>query len=227
MSRLCDCSFLTVEPLAPIAYCRDETCGQSFDVLNSFFERPLNQLPTPEDFFELYDLHTNEDATSRFKQDLVSEFASSYPRARDDYILSLLGQVNSIRDSVTEIDPNLTLVQLDFRAIVNLSGVYRERFTQIVEAISDWKHLPFMVEIGQYVANLYQDEDLLRQINDLVEQGLPYQLRLADYVKGLIADRTYLLSLLEEETVIGQDANNANLTWLRLVFPEALDVILE
>lgn len=227
MSRLCDCSFLTVEPLAPIAYCRNETCGQSFDVLNSFFERPLNQLPTPEDFFELYDLHTNEDATLRFKQDLVNEFRPSYSRARDDYIMSLLGQVNTIRDVVTEIDPNLTLTQLNFRAIVNIAGIYRERFTQIAEAISDWKHLPFMVEIGQYVANLYHDDDLIQQINDLIQQGLPYQLRLAEYVERLVADRAYLLRLLEDETIIGQDANNADLGWLRLVFPEALDVLLE
>lgn len=227
MSQHCDCSFLTKEPLTTVAYCKGDTCGTSKDVLNSFFERPLNQLPTPEDFFEFYDLHTNMEATLRFKQYLVEKFKLSYPRSRDDYLMNLLNQVNTIRDSVTEIEPGLNLKQLNLKDIVNLAGIYRERFTLIVDTISHWKHLPFMTQVGEYIADLYHDEDLHSEINDLVQQNLPYQLRLKEYLEGLIADRIYLSNLLEGETITGQEGNDPNLTWLRLVFPNALNILLE
>ena len=227
LSRHCQCSFLTQQPLARLAYCQKDACGRSEEILNSFFEHPFNQPPTPEDFFEFYDLHTNRKANLRFKEDLITNFSNIYPQAKEDYLANLLGEINNFIEIITEIDPNLTLVNLSPEAINGLVNIYRERFTRLAEATSNWKRIPFMVEVGQYVARLYKDESLLVKIGELVAQGRPYQLRLAGYLEGLIADLNYWLPFLNNNITIAQANRSPNLNWLRLVFPQALNVLLE
>jgi len=227
MSNVCQCSISTNKPIAPLAYCRGMTCGQPLKILNSFFERPLNQPPTAEDFFDFYDLHTDQTVGRAFRKRLTADFKTIYQKSRDDYLMELRTEVDNFSDTVRDINPDLSLTSTSPRDIIGVVMFYRDRFNRIASAASKWKDLLFMVEIGEYVADVYRDEDLRYEIQDLIKGARPYKQDLDDYVGNLFKDRQYIRSLHEREEIPRSYLSDPDIKWLTKVFPEQLDVLLK
>jgi hypothetical protein len=227
MSNACQCSVSLTKPTAPLAYCRGITCGQPLKILNSFFERPLDQIPTAEDFFDFYDLHTDQTVGRAFRKRLVADFETIYQKSRDDYLMELQLEVDAFRDIVTGIDPNLSLTSTSPKDIIGVVMYFRDRFNRIASAASKWKDLLFMVEIGEYVAGVYRDEDLRHEIQDLIKGARPYKQDLDDYVSNLVKDRQYIRSLHEKGEIPSSYLPDPDIKWLSKVFPEQLDVLLK
>lgn len=216
---------LTLRPEANLAYCHGKGCGSKAEILNSFFERPLNQIPTAEDFYEFYDLYTYTKTRAEVKTRIKADFNRIYPRAKDDYLMHVLDQLNIFRDLVIEIDPNLRILNKDLTYIANLAEQYREKVTQIADAVSHWEDLKFYFQIGNYIADVYQDTDLHIQIQDLEQQTMPYRLALDRYKEQTFVDARYWNTKLRDPTFLMQAQDESILEWMHLVFPKVAEII--
>lgn len=217
VNRFCQCSAITLKPLSQLAYCRRDRCGNSLQILNSFFERPINKSPTAEDFFEFYDLHTNRLLTRDYKSTLVTDFKRIYPRAKDEYLLDLIADINNLNDNLNNVD-EMTLVGKSRNEIILIADVYRQRFTLIAEAVATWREIPFQARVGEYIAAIYADRDLLVKIREQLNRTQVIARKLNSQLEGLIADRDYLQK---------RNFRHIDLDWLTQTFPQALDILLK
>lgn len=217
VNRFCQCSAITSKPLSRLAYCRRDRCGNSREILNSFFERPIDQNPTAEDFYEFYDLHTNRLLTKDLKSSLVSDFKRIYPRSKDEYLLDLISDLNDLNDHLNNID-EMTLTGKSINEIALIADAYRERFTLIAEAVTIWKEIPFQAKVGEYIATLYSDRDLTNKIREQLNRTQVMSHKLNSYLEGLVADRDYLKR---------RNFWHHDLNWLLQSFPQALDILLK
>lgn len=222
---LCQCTSITQKPIAPLAYCRS-SCGNSLEILNSFFDQPLDQPPVPDDFFELYDLYTNRRSNPLFRQRLVEEFQERYQGARDDYLTDLLANVNLFQNAVTQINPNLS-IQRELSTLVSIAGLYRRNFTLLADAVDHEKSITFMMQYGRYIAKLYDDTDLSDRIDRLSTQGEPYRQQVLAYLNQVIQDREWWLNVVRQPGMARGVEIHPDLVWLLQSFPTSLDTLLD